>query len=271
MRVRLQLSWFPGWVTEKAEECGLGITPPSPQTLHGSLPSPDLFPVKWPEPSRVVPGSMYSERHTKNKQLSIGWEKGAFILGEVEGGEGRKGSGAGGSSWHPSRQHISSQVERRGAKTPSFQPDKCMSFLHPLQSPTGPGVGRDRSEGPGRGRGWWWGVSWASTAQTGTDTPGEGQEVTEPGLRDTGGPLPGQFQSPLFASRTILALGAGYGRDPDSGTGHGRGRGLPEEGGQSHGPCSYLLALGWGSFSLRTLSPPLLPPQGPASIPVLFI
>ena len=46
----------------------------------------------------------------KNKQLSIGWEKGAFILGEVEGGEGRTGSGTGGSSWHPSHQRISSQV-----------------------------------------------------------------------------------------------------------------------------------------------------------------
>lgn len=208
----------------------------------------------------------------KNKQLSIGWEKGAFILGEVEGGEGRKGSGAGGSSWHSSRQHISSQVERRGAKTPSFQPDKCMSFLHPLQSPTGPGVGRDRSEGPGRGRGWWWrmftGPAQHRQAQT---LLGRARKSLSLASRIQGVPLPGQFQSPLFASRTILVFGAGYGRDLDRGTGHGRGRGLPEEGGQSHGPCSYLLAPGWGSFSLRTLSPPLLPPQGPASIPVLFI
>ena len=35
LRVRLQLSWLPGWVTEKAEECGLGIAPPTPEPCMG--------------------------------------------------------------------------------------------------------------------------------------------------------------------------------------------------------------------------------------------
>ena len=35
LRVSLQLSWLPVWVTEKAGECGLGIAPPIPEPCMG--------------------------------------------------------------------------------------------------------------------------------------------------------------------------------------------------------------------------------------------
>lgn len=142
-------------------------------------------------------------------QLSIGWEKGAFILEEVEG-EGEGEYGAWGQEGSAGTQAVSAfhPRSRGGAKTPSFQPDKCIHSPHPLQSPTGRGWAgtgvRVLLEG-GASRG---NVYWSSTAQRGTDTP-EGHEVTQPGLQDIGrGRCLVSFNS--FASRTIQALGAGY-------------------------------------------------------------
>lgn len=179
--------------------------------------------------------------------------------GRAWGQEGLAGTQAV-SAFHPR--------SRGGAKTPSFQPDKCIHSLTLCSHPpgrgwAGTGVRVLLEGGASRGN-----VYWSSTAQRGTDTPGEGHEVTQPGLQDIGRGRCLVSFNPLFlppGPSRHLVLGTGGILIEERGMGEGRG--LPEEGGQSHGP----VAPGWGSFSLRTLSQPLLPPQGPASIPVLFI
>ena len=82
----------------------------------------------------------------------------------------------------------------------------------------------------------------------GTDTPGEGQEVTQPGLQDIGRGRCLVSFNPLFlppGPSWHLVMGTGGILIEERGMGEGRG--LPEEGGQSHGPCSYPVAPGWGS------------------------
>lgn len=69
-------------------------------------------------------------------------------------------------------------------------------------------------------------VYWASTAQTGTDTPGEVQEVTEPGLRDTGGGCSLVSFNPLFlppGPSWHLVLGTGGILIEEQGMGEGEG------------------------------------------------
>ena len=88
-------------------------------------------------------------------------------------------------------------------------------------------------------------IYWSSTAQMGTDTPGEGQEVTQPGLQDIGRGRCLVSFNPLFlppGPSWHLVMGTGGILIEERGMGEGRG--LPEEGGQSHGPCSYPVAPG---------------------------
>ena len=129
---------------------------------------------------------------------------------------------------------------------PSSQTSACHSLTlgsHPAgRGWAGTGVRVLVEGGAGRRN-----IYWSSTAQMGTDTPGEGQEVTQPGLQDIGRGRCLVSFNPLFlppGPSWHLVMGTGGILIEERGMGEGRG--LPEEGGQSHGPCSYPVAPGWG-------------------------